>query len=468
MKAIFASDLHGNRHAYDRLFTTARDEGIKVVILGGDLTPKWPILRFRDGAIVPLVPSLFCRDENRQTYTEFLRKLAPLVRFGEKAVDHFLALGGYELHGHDFIAWEDLVEDQQVLRLMLDQGLGAVAQGSASAPLLNEGQWVALSCMLEDASKKVPSIDAPIDAILADLRERTLGMNQKKAIQLLRIRLDEALKGLETDAQADPLVQQYFEYLSTDLRRVLKPYAELTAGRIKVNAFDSLLKTAANEHPLAKWIDQVHSNLNLALDGQTTFLEEWLAERIRAFQAEVPGAQVYGILGNDDLTECTRSMDRLQSEGLLISLSQRVVELEDGTSLGGYPYVPSADGYYAGWHKSENDIEKDLVALENEAGDPSRTIFVVHCPPGPSALDWAHRGAHYGSTGVAAWLAHGPKRVVLSGHIHEAPFLNGGVWRETIHDTPCFQPGAWHDKGLCAIVFETDDPQDARWIHNPT
>jgi len=39
MKVFFASDLHGNRNLYDRLFATAADRKTQVVILGGDLLP---------------------------------------------------------------------------------------------------------------------------------------------------------------------------------------------------------------------------------------------------------------------------------------------------------------------------------------------------------------------------------------------------------------------------------------------
>ena len=95
--AIFASDLHGNRFAYEHLFSFAKEAGIKTVILGGDLTPKWPILIFgRRGAIVPLLPAAFRPDENQHTYTAFLDEIARAnAGSREVAERYYINLGGY-------------------------------------------------------------------------------------------------------------------------------------------------------------------------------------------------------------------------------------------------------------------------------------------------------------------------------------------------------------------------------------
>ena len=48
MKAIVASDLHGNRNAYDRLFEKASEEKVDCVIIAGDNNPKRIAIRLPD------------------------------------------------------------------------------------------------------------------------------------------------------------------------------------------------------------------------------------------------------------------------------------------------------------------------------------------------------------------------------------------------------------------------------------
>ncbi len=44
MRCLFATDLHGNRWLYDRLFDLARDRRTDAILLGGDLSPLEPPL----------------------------------------------------------------------------------------------------------------------------------------------------------------------------------------------------------------------------------------------------------------------------------------------------------------------------------------------------------------------------------------------------------------------------------------
>ena len=157
----------------------------------------------------------------------------------------------------------------------------------------------------------------------------------------------------------------------------------------------------------------------------------------------------------------------MDARGIITYVSKRVVPLTPNIQLAGYGYVPTSQGQnYDGWEKTEATIKEELVSLEALAGSKP-TIYAIHAPPAATALDMGFKHAHYGSSGVKKWLLEGnARRAVLSGHIHEATFVNGGIWRENVHGTPCFQPGGWHGEGLCAVLFDLEDPAAAEWIHD--
>ena len=73
--AIFASDLHGHRSRYEKLFSAIRQERPDLVLLGGDLLPH--ALRERDGirdfAADYLFPSMdSMRREMRDQYPDIV------------------------------------------------------------------------------------------------------------------------------------------------------------------------------------------------------------------------------------------------------------------------------------------------------------------------------------------------------------------------------------------------------------
>lgn len=65
---------------------------------------------------------------------------------------------------------------------------------------------------------------------------------------------------------------------------------------------------------------------------------------------------------------------------------------------------------------SEAELEK---RLEPFAALP-HLLLVCHCPPKSSPLDRAGEGKHFGSTGVASFLAKVSPLYFFCGHIHEA------------------------------------------------
>lgn len=88
-------------------------------------------------------------------------------------------------------------------------------------------------------------------------------------------------------------------------------------------------------------------------------------------------------------------------------------------------------------------------------------IWVYHAPP-LSALSW-NGTRHYGDATLTKLVKRYAPTAVLCGHIHEAPFRNGGSWVDRIDNTWLFNAG--NQIGDVPARVEIDlTQQAARWI----
>jgi Icc-related predicted phosphoesterase len=106
---------------------------------------------------------------------------------------------------------------------------------------------------------------------------------------------------------------------------------------------------------------------------------------------------------------------------------------------------------------SEDAFREEIYSLADQAADPRRTIFLIHCPPYGSGLDTAPvldenlrlqasagdlmRGP-VGSTGVLEAVQQVRPLLSLHGHIHES----GG--EKKIGPTLCVNPGSEAGSGV--------------------
>jgi Icc-related predicted phosphoesterase len=61
-------------------------------------------------------------------------------------------------------------------------------------------------------------------------------------------------------------------------------------------------------------------------------------------------------------------------------------------------------------------------------------IWVYHAPPSDSPTSWNGRRS-FGDEALSGWIARFEPDIVLTGHIHEAPFKSGGSWADRIGST---------------------------------
>ncbi len=102
------------------------------------------------------------------------------------------------------------------------------------------------------------------------------------------------------------------------------------------------------------------------------------------------------------------------------------------------------------------------VQLARDAARPKeRWVWIHHAPPDQSPVSWA--GRRYGGDPflVERILQYQPD-MVLSGHIHNAPFYPQGSWIDRLGRTWVFNPGRQIGPCPAFIVFDLDE-MSAEW-----
>lgn len=76
-----------------------------------------------------------------------------------------------------------------------------------------------------------------------------------------------------------------------------------------------------------------------------------------------------------------------------------------------------------------------------DAEKPKKSwIWVYHSPPDGSPTSWGSNRS-YGDKDLSGWIAEFSPDFVLTGHIHQAPFVEGGSWADRIGSTWVFNAG---------------------------
>ena len=115
------------------------------------------------------------------------------------------------------------------------------------------------------------------------------------------------------------------------------------------------------------------------------------------------------------------------------------------------------------WWDGPKSRDRVAEQLGRDAARPKhRWIWVYHSPPAGSPTSWVGK-RHIGDEDLAAWIVQYAPDVVLTGHIHQSPFVANGSWVDRIGDTWVFNPGRQIGPDPARILFD-DDPLAASWL----
>lgn len=107
-----------------------------------------------------------------------------------------------------------------------------------------------------------------------------------------------------------------------------------------------------------------------------------------------------------------------------------------------------------------SQVEEQLA--RDAAKQKSKWIWIHHNPPDHSRVSWT--GRKFGGDEVLVeWIARYQPDLVLSGHIHNAPFYSGGSWIDRVGKTWIFNPG--RQIGPCPAYLAFDlEKSTVTWI----
>ncbi|HEY6169113.1 MAG TPA: metallophosphoesterase [Verrucomicrobiae bacterium] len=102
---------------------------------------------------------------------------------------------------------------------------------------------------------------------------------------------------------------------------------------------------------------------------------------------------------------------------------------------------------------SQAEVEKSLA--QDFKKPKQRWIWIHHSPPDKSPVSWA--GKKYGGDEcLVDWIQQYEPDLVLSGHIHNAPFHSKGSWNDRLGKTWVFNPGRQIGPCPTYLIFDLD------------
>jgi hypothetical protein len=87
---------------------------------------------------------------------------------------------------------------------------------------------------------------------------------------------------------------------------------------------------------------------------------------------------------------------------------------------------------------------------------------VHHAPPANSPTSWGGK-RFFGDVDLVQWIEKYHPSMVISGHVHQSPFIPDGSWFDQLGDTWTFNTGLQPGRPPVCIVLDIDDGT-AFWI----
>ena len=92
------------------------------------------------------------------------------------------------------------------------------------------------------------------------------------------------------------------------------------------------------------------------------------------------------------------------------------------------------------WDAPKSRAELAMLPEREAATNTGRWIWSRHAPPAGARVCWSGKN-FLGDPYLLEWINRFKPDLVLSGHVHNAPFYPEGSWIDRIGDTWVFNPG---------------------------
>lgn len=213
--------------------------------------------------------------------------------------------------------------------------------------------------------------------------------------------------------------------------------------------FDWLIAHAAEYEALIIGGDLLDIAGALDTDVQIVVMQKYL-QRLRQLTRLIVSS------GNHD-GDARNAADESVARWILASKTPQSFVDGDSLELGGalITVCPWWDG-----PASRADLE---TLLARDAAKPKQKwIWIHHAPPHESPVSWTGK-RFAGDEFLTAWIRQYQPDLVLSGHIHNAPFYAEGSWIDRIGRTWVFNPGKQPGPQPTSLALDLDQMKIA-WI----
>jgi Icc-related predicted phosphoesterase len=92
---------------------------------------------------------------------------------------------------------------------------------------------------------------------------------------------------------------------------------------------------------------------------------------------------------------------------------------------------------------------------EASAARPRRWIWVHHAPPAESPTSWGGK-RFFGDVELVQWIQQYEPSMVISGHVHQSPFIPNGSWFDQVGSTWVFNGGLQPGRPPVYMVLDID------------
>lgn len=213
--------------------------------------------------------------------------------------------------------------------------------------------------------------------------------------------------------------------------------------------FDWLVSSASGYDAVMIGGDLLDLGSSLDLDTQIVVVEKYLVRIARHARLLVSSGNHDGDARTAALESICRWLPGARAENLHVDGDS--VEIGD-TLVTICPW----------WDGDETRAEVERLLLRDSMREKQNWIWIYHAPPDGSPVSWTGMKS-VGDKVLTKWIARFAPDLVLSGHIHNAPFYADGAWIDRLGKTWVFNVGRQIGQEPSHVILDTDR-MTARWI----
>lgn len=114
------------------------------------------------------------------------------------------------------------------------------------------------------------------------------------------------------------------------------------------------------------------------------------------------------------------------------------------------------------WDGPESRAEVDRLLTRDSTKKAANWVWIYHSPPDGSPVSWTGRKSA-GDETLTAWITRFSPDLVLSGHIHNAPFYADGAWIDRLGASWVLNAGRQIGPRPSYVILDFDK-MTARWV----